>query len=100
MRIRPLYTINTIYSQKVHFPYLTSIDAFGYIRNEKRQPNKALHTDFNGRPPLKSGLLPKTIFIQLGGKRVVTGMAGIPVNVLLSKQSKDCRQGHGAHITI
>jgi len=40
------------------------------------------------------------IFIQLGGKRGLTGMEGIPRNVLLSKQLKDCRQGHGEYITI
>ncbi len=62
--------------------------------------NKTLHSDFNRRPPLKSGLVPEIISFQLCGERDVTGIAGIPVKVLLSKQLMSCRKGNGADITI
>jgi len=63
-------------------------------------PNKTLHSDFNGRLPLGLGPLPESVFNQLGGKSAITGIAGIPENVLLPKQLMGCRQVHGEYITI
>jgi len=48
--------------------------------------NKALHPTLMGGPPLSLDLLPKMTFVQLGGKRDITGMAGTHRSVLESKQ--------------
>ncbi len=45
-------------------------------------PNKSLETDCKGRLLLSPGLLPKMVKIQLCATREITGMVGIPINVL------------------
>ncbi len=45
-------------------------------------------------------LLPKMVQFQLCATMGLTGIAGIPKNVLRLGQLLDCRKGHSEHITL
>ncbi len=51
-----------------------------------RLPNKSLETDCKGRFSLRLDLLPKMIQFQLCATREITGVAGLPRNMLILEQ--------------
>ncbi len=51
-----------------------------------RPPNKSLETDCKGRAFLRLSLLPRLVQFQLCATREITGIAGIPRNMLRLEQ--------------
>ncbi len=63
----------------------------------RRAPNKSLETDCKGRSFLRLGLLPKMVWFQLFATREITGVAGIPINVLRLEQLMGWHKGSLAY---
>ena len=61
------------------------------------KPNKSLETDCKGRLSLRQGLFPKMIWFQLCATRKITGVAGIPRNVLRLEQLQGWHKGELAY---
>ncbi|MCP4607512.1 MAG: hypothetical protein GY845_02185 [Planctomycetes bacterium] len=59
--------------------------------------NKSLETDCKGRTFLSMGLLPRVIWFQLCATRDITGMAGIPRNVVRLVQLLGWHKGELAY---
>ena len=55
--------------------------------------NNSFNNDCKGRSFLRLGLLPKIVQFQLCATRGITGMAGIPINMLRLEQLMEWHKG-------